>query len=357
MWSPDGPTATVAARQGWTVDGPDPAGVEIKRGWWVAPQAVARDDAAAADLATLRVRLAARISGAAGDSLYMGTDPTQDFELRIPIRDNAATQGLATVRPRVTVIDSGIAAGAALLGVAGRFADGVAGDLAVAKAATPARDNSASSDRLTALRAKQYARDAGSVGDSATATFSAVSATTATITATGTYTIPVWCRYIDVVLLGAGGGGAGGNSWGADGKGGSAGQWVAITLERGVDIPWTTVSFAVTIGTGGTAGSRGNGSGGAGTNTIAAIPGASQAATGGSGGSGTNAVGSTDYYGASPGSMAWQGRNYSGGAQVGKSTNGNPPGGGGGGGAGGVFGRDRAGGTGARGQAWITARQ
>lgn len=38
MWSPDGPTATVAARQGWTVDGPGPAGVETKRGWWVKKQ-------------------------------------------------------------------------------------------------------------------------------------------------------------------------------------------------------------------------------------------------------------------------------------------------------------------------------
>ena len=32
------PAATVAARQGWTVDGPGPAGVETKRGWWVKKQ-------------------------------------------------------------------------------------------------------------------------------------------------------------------------------------------------------------------------------------------------------------------------------------------------------------------------------
>ncbi|MFF0706971.1 glycine-rich domain-containing protein [Gordonia sputi] len=357
MWSPDGPSATVGTRQGWTIDGPDPIATESKLGWWAVPQATVRDDGAAQDVAIVRPKLARAISGAGGDRLYMGTDPTQDFELRIPVRDNAAAQGLATVLPRVTVRDSGIAAGAALLGVAGRLTDGVAGDLTAAKAATPARDNSASNDRLIALRANQSARDAGSVGDSATATFSAVSATTATITATGTYTIPVWCRYIDVVLLGAGGGGNGGDTGtGQAGNGGTGGAWTTITLQRGVDIPWTATAITITIGAGGSGGAKGSGNnggtGGATTATVAGV--GSSSAAGGAGGNGTGG-GQT---GASPGNTTYLGTTYTGGAAAsGNGTAGNAPGGGAAGGNGGIFGGGSAGGTGARGQAWITARQ
>ena len=44
-----------------------------------------------------------------------------------------------------------------------------------------------------------------------------------------TYDIPYWCTYIDVFLLGAGGGGA----YGFPGNGGQAGSWNAVTLYRG----------------------------------------------------------------------------------------------------------------------------
>ena len=44
-----------------------------------------------------------------------------------------------------------------------------------------------------------------------------------------TYDIPYWCTYIDVFLLGGGGGG----TYGIPGNGGQAGSWNAVTLYRG----------------------------------------------------------------------------------------------------------------------------
>lgn len=360
MWTPDGPTATVDARQGWTVDGPDPAGVETKHGWWVVPQATARDDAAADDLATLRARLAARISGASGDSLYMGTDPTQDFELRIPIRDNSGAQGFATVRARETGRDDAVSADLARLGLIG-LDSGAAGDLATAKLAAPARD-SAGLGGLVAVRPRQTGPAAASADGTALAGWSAVAPATTAITASGTYKIPVSSRYLDIIVLGGGGGGREGDGGvNRTGNGGKAGTWSAVTLERGVDIPWTAITLTVTVGAGGAAGAKGAGNvngntanqGGATSVSLASTTLAS--AVGGVGGSGTDGN-----PGESPGTYSFVGQNYTGGASApsgGSRTVGNPPGGGGGGGAGGIFNGQTAGMAGARGQAWIRARQ
>ena len=67
-----------------------------------------------------------------------------------------------------------------------------------------------------------------------------------------TYDIPYWCTYIDLFLLGAGGGGA----YGFPGNGGQAGSWNAVTLYRGsgatpsglVKIPATTPSIDIAVG-------------------------------------------------------------------------------------------------------------
>ena len=63
-----------------------------------------------------------------------------------------------------------------------------------------------------------------------------------------TYNIPTWANFIDVILLGAGGGGAGGNASNGDGVGGKAGVFATITLRRGVDIPSSLTQITGVIG-------------------------------------------------------------------------------------------------------------
>lgn len=194
----------------------------------------------------------------------------------------------------------------------------------------------------------------------ASAQFRAMGPTVTSVTTAGAYNYPIppWALYLDVIMLGAGGGGAGGNSFGADGRGGGAGTWGAFRLVRGADIPWTESNFTGTVGTGGGGGSRGNGSGsGGGATTITSPSFGTFTAPGGSGGSGTNPVGGTAFNGASPGNYSFQGKTYPGGGQVGKNTDGSPPGGGGGAGSGGAFGSDKAGRPGAVGRVIFRAYQ
>jgi hypothetical protein len=66
------------------------------------------------------------------------------------------------------------------------------------------------------------------------------------------YSIPFWCTRIDLVLLGAGGGGSYAPL--SNGVGGGAGGWKTATLARGTDIPWATTTINVTVGQGGPGG-------------------------------------------------------------------------------------------------------
>jgi hypothetical protein len=188
---------------------------------------------------------------------------------------------------------------------------------------------------------------------SATATFPTMTATTWQQEVAGNYTypIPYWCSFIDVFLLGAGGGGSGG----LPGNGGQAGNWTVKTYYRllgpsqtpppaGAAIGATVASIPITVGSGGTAG------GGAGNPTTATVTTATpspplQAL----GGFGAANVGPD---GAGPGqSPALAGTTFAGGAtQTTESAAGNSPGGGG---AGGYL----SGGAGADGAAFIIARQ
>ncbi|WP_457920286.1 glycine-rich domain-containing protein [Mycolicibacterium insubricum] len=56
------------------------------------------------------------------------------------------------------------------------------------------------------------------------------------MTAAGNVGIKYWCRYLDRILLGAGGAGGGGGAGFQDGKGGDAGTWATGSQERGVDL-------------------------------------------------------------------------------------------------------------------------
>uniref|UniRef100_A0AAU8GQ50 Glycine-rich domain-containing protein n=1 Tax=Gordonia phage Petito TaxID=3158876 RepID=A0AAU8GQ50_9CAUD len=63
---------------------------------------------------------------------------------------------------------------------------------------------------------------------------------------------PDWARFIDFVGVGGGTSGQTGNGGnGVAGRGGNPGQWIGVTIERGVDIPWTAKQAVLTIGKGG----------------------------------------------------------------------------------------------------------
>ncbi|QCG76887.1 hypothetical protein SEA_XIANYUE_32 [Mycobacterium phage XianYue] len=171
-----------------------------------------------------------------------------------------------------------------------------------------------------------------------------------------TYQIPPWANFIDVILLGAGGGGQGMGSLSTWGKGGAAGSWVVVTLRRGVHIPLTTTTITGSIGAGGARGAGtflpvvgGNGS--AGGNTTATATGMTAlTALGGAGGSG-GAIDPFTAAGKSPGDQTLNGRLYQGGA--GSSGAANPPGAGGGG----ALISLQNGNAGAPGAAWFFAYQ
>ncbi|ALF00899.1 minor tail protein [Mycobacterium phage Serenity] len=170
-----------------------------------------------------------------------------------------------------------------------------------------------------------------------------------------TYVIPSDARFIDVILLGAGGGGQGFSSAGIWGQGGFAGNWVTVTLERGIHIPMSTTQITGVIGTGGDGGAGAfiaQNPGKAGTATTAIATGmASLSAAGGAGG---NSGGSLDFTGKSPGSRTYNNQLYEGGAAASVGA-GNPAGGGGAAGQMSYPAPQSTGGKGARGQAWFYA--
>lgn len=174
---------------------------------------------------------------------------------------------------------------------------------------------------------------------------------------TYTYNIPYWCRYIDIVLLGAGGGGASsGPFYLLGGFPGSPGTWATVTLERGVHIPWDTATITLVAGTGGARGSGGAGgtAGGAGTASTASAPGwAGLSAPGGAGGP-QHPTGVNANDGPSPGNKTYNGQLYTGGGvQTDDGGTGKAPGGAGAGGS--NFGG--SGGVGGPGGVWVRSYQ
>ena len=180
-----------------------------------------------------------------------------------------------------------------------------------------------------------------------------------------TYTIPSWAKFVDVTLVGAGGGGCRGNAGAAlHGEGGEAGSWLSETLERGVDFPVGATSLTIVVGAGGGKGDDDHwpGYGGAASYRAAIASGKAQiTAAGGAGGDGFGL--DTNYIqGDSPGNHTYGGTTFIGGARspsnaASEGGYGRSPGGGGGGGAGGWFGLAWDGGAGGNGGAWVTARQ
>ncbi|UYL86879.1 minor tail protein [Gordonia phage RavenCo17] len=356
-WSPAGPTAPVVDRLGWTPDGPV-APPSPGAGWLNVPQAAALDGAVVSDAALLEPGLTASDGAASSDTLYMGLDPANDFEVRIRIRDCAVASGTAALGVDAQALDSAAAADRARLRLRG-LDSAVPADRSLMSADVFARDAAAPADRTT-VGARVRGRDAAALGDGATAGFAAMAPTASTFTTPGTFTIPVWCRFISYAVLGGGGGGGRHNSFSVfTGRGGEAGQWQTGILERGVHIPWTATTITVAIGAAGAGGALNGTAGGA---TTISIPGVGTiTAAGGAGGLGDQNGSPTS--GGSPGDVSVDGQTYSGGTGGLFGTGsrqpavGTAPGAGGGGGGGGLANGQQNGVNGAIGRAWLRARQ
>jgi hypothetical protein len=167
-----------------------------------------------------------------------------------------------------------------------------------------------------------------------------------------TYDVPYWCTFLDVFLLGAGGGG----SEGLPAPGGQAGSWKALTLYRGsgmtpsglIAFPATTSSIQIQVGAGGAAGTKSVGPGNGGASTATATGLSQRTAAGGMGGANTDSDGAA----VTPATQTLGGTTETGGAlQPFGGNDGHAPGGGGAGHAVG------SGGAGADGAVWIVARQ
>lgn len=184
--------------------------------------------------------------------------------------------------------------------------------------------------------------------------------TSYTTAGTHTYTIPSWSNFLDVTLIGAGGGGHAGNEVGQGGEGGDAGSWASETLERGVDFPVGATTLTLTVGAGG-APNDGGVPGGLGGSSIRAAIASGKAVFTAAGGPGGNAIGGSGVNGDSPGNQTYGGTTYVGGASsplraAAAGSPGKSPGGGGAGGSGGFL-SAWPGGPGASGGAWVVARQ
>ncbi|OBC11468.1 hypothetical protein A5784_35210 [Mycobacterium sp. 852013-50091_SCH5140682] len=301
----------------------------------------------------------AQVLRAAGIGTGLGADRASVSHLSERTADTGVGTDLAMPTPRLYVAESGLGADLARPGVRPFEAATGSDGARLPRLAELARDTGLGADMLTATRLRTPATESAAGADSAACGFTAHAAVTTPYTLAGTYTyvIPVWCRYIDVVLLGPGGGGASsGTFYTLKGYPGEAGVYATFTLERGVHIPWTATAITIVVGAGGARGSGGftGTPGSAGPPSTAAAAGwAGLSAASGAGGI-ANATGTSDNVGRSPGNLNYNGQLYTGGAT--QSTNGaagNPPGGGGAGGS--NFGG--AGGVGAPGGAWCRAYQ
>src|SRR6185369_8536600 len=134
------------------------------------------------------------------------------------------------------------------------------------------------------------------------------------------------------------------------GEGGHGGNWGALHLVRGVDIPMSTTTLTVKPGIGGAGGSGFAVAGSTGGSTTVTGTGwVGGTVTGGNGGSALNA----DASGKSPGNFTFEAQTYRGGDQQNAIADGIEPGGGGSGATIIPF----AGLRGADGAVWITAIQ
>ncbi|WAB09542.1 hypothetical protein SEA_WOOPER_39 [Gordonia phage Wooper] len=178
------------------------------------------------------------------------------------------------------------------------------------------------------------------------------------LTASGTITLYPYYRFLD--LIGLGGGASGQTGSGANstaGRAGDIGDWIGVTLQRGVDFPEDATQLVVTVG--GPTGRAPNSDLAAPVNgnpTAFSISGMGSPVVA-AGGSGTKTVQGSGWQNAGGGvNFTYNGVTYTMGAEGAANAAGNAPGGSGGGGNGGIFGNRTQGWEGARGQAWSVQR-
>lgn len=164
------------------------------------------------------------------------------------------------------------------------------------------------------------------------------------ITTSQTYTVPTWATSLDIICLGGGAGGQGGQFFA--GQGGNGGTFATSTQAKG-----SITSITCTIGNGGTAGDGGS-PGSAGNGSASTATGTGLTTVSGAGGTNSNPFFGGTGTGLSPGTRAFNGGSYAGGAV--QNTRGQPGNSPGGGGAGGALGPN-PGGAGAPGAIWILA--
>lgn len=245
-------TPTLPASTGtWTTTPPELA---TPSGVWK-PGLLRRgiDGGAGTDAAGLdRLALPARDQGGGGDSLYMGLDPLNDFEIRVHGRDNAGGKDHA-VLAALKGLHGKDQAGARDTARPGLYAREPAGghDLATIQPRTNAHDLAGSTEKA-ATKPRVNGRDNGGGIDTATSFFGTQTAVTHIVTSSGHILIPPWCRYIDVIIDGGGKGGQAGSLL-IEGKGGTRGGTNSARFDRGTrGNLWKRVYFD--IGAGGAAG-------------------------------------------------------------------------------------------------------
>ena len=353
-WSPNPTIPQRTHEPAWFPTPQTPAPVNHRPAWFPWYRFTAQDSGIGEDGALIVPRLLAADTG-------IGTDVASLPRVGTLGVDTGLGADSALIVPELIGLDSGVgvdeAAGIGLHGVD----SGVGADSASSmKAGIAVVDSGVGADMLAELKPGFIGTDSGLGADSGTIAFTPMAAVETSYTAPGAYTykIPVWCRYVDIVLCGSGRGGNG-NTGVLAGAGGNAGGWAGTTLERGVSIGWEIINITIIVPDGGNGGNGVIiGIGGMGANGSAATA----SIVSGSpflsapGGSGER---SGNQSGGSPGNYTYSGwKTFTGGAETtsGNGTAGNPPGGGGRGGNGNIIGSN-SGGKGAPGAAYLRARQ
>jgi hypothetical protein len=225
------------------------------------------------------------------------------------------------------------------------------------------RDSSATLAPATIATGFSYASDVPFMEFGVTAGDVAIprSPSTTLYNTAGTRSLPVpsWANTVQVIAVGAGGGGKGGTStFGVEGEGGDNGAWVTGTWTRGTHFAAASspsISIVTVNGGGGGSGAGGNGAAASSsTVTLPATSGHGSAvltATGGTGGNNWTSGSATN--GQSPGNQVYDSITYVGGGT--QSSNGGGGASPGGGGAGGGY--IQAGGDGAPAAVWIRFKQ
>ncbi|QFG09051.1 minor tail protein [Mycobacterium phage ThulaThula] len=328
----------------WFPEPPEPEPTQHGPAWFPRWRFNTGDEGIGTDSALLVPEIAALDRG-------VGTDGAAVSLPGLLLGDQGVGTDLAL--PGVLGADRGVGSDLALPGVFGTGL-GLGADSGLVRPLIVTGDQACGADVAVLLIPIGTVVDQGIGADTATAGFAPHAALAAAFTTAGayTFTIPVWCRYIDVILLGGGGGGRGMINIGSWGEGGWGGNWAVYTLERGVHIPWTARTITGSVGAGGAGSASGfsPARGQTGGSSTAATDGWSGVATGGLGGQ--NAL-APNGRAVSPLTQTVTGQTYTGGGEVSPVTAGAVPGGGGSA----AITTFQSGATGGRGRAWFYCYQ